>query len=403
LKLNSIKYTLNLIFSDMYARLLRPLFCKSYPIKCVPVSCGPVLNISYSRLPNNFLEFVKNKCESHNYVNPDLDLKFDSLVKRLSDHEDLSLMISDKFTDKELVEAAEIELLDVESDLDSLVEEISDLVVPPEKYDGENAVLEVVAGAGGLEAAVFADELLQLYLGYAQYLGYQTQLTECVSQNVLHGTRAINKAVVHVEGEGVFSSLKYETGVHRVQRVPVTGSKNDRLHTSTCSLCVLPAPRNIKVKLGIKDSSLKWEFMRARGAGGQGVNTTDSAVRLTHLPSGTVVESQEERSQERNKSTALRKLEEILYTKQFDQEQAEVLRSRKGQVGNMDRNEKIRTYNFNRHSISDHRITQSRTVPNIATWFNGQYGYDLLDEFKSHLREQEKKSKLLDYLEDFKA
>ena len=147
-------------------------------------------------------------------------------------------------------------------------------------------------------------------------------------------------------GSQVFRLLKFESGVHRVQRVPVTGTKADRLQTSTCSVAVLPEPRNIAVKL--QDRDLKWEFMRASGAGGQGVNTADSAVRLTHLPSGTVVESQEERAQAQNKKRARKKLETILYQQEWEADQMKLSSSRKLQIGNMNRNEKIRTYNFNR-------------------------------------------------------
>lgn len=180
----------------------------------------------------------------------------------------------------------------------------------------------------------------------------------------------------------------------RVQRVPITGTRNDRVQTSTCSVAVLPAPRNIEIKLGMKDPSLKWEFMRAKGAGGQGVNTTDSAVRLTHLPTNTVVESQEERSQATNRNTAMKKMKSILYRNEFSAEQAQVTKDRQRQVGNMDRNEKIRTYNFHRHSVTDHRLSQTRTVPGISDWFGGQFGFDILDQFSGQLRGQSRSERL---------
>ena len=215
-------------------------------------------------------------------------------------------------------------------------------------------MLEVVPGAGGQEASLFAEEIFNFYLNYCQTRGCEVEVVELTKTKVTSSktltSTGIVKGVARVVSDSlpVFRLLKFESGVHRVQRVPVTGTKADRLQTSTCSIAVLPEPRDIRVEVGERD--LKWEFMRASGAGGQGVNTADSAVRLTHLPSGTVVESQEERAQAQNKKRALKKLENILYKVQWEAEQRKVASSRKLQVGNMNRNEKIRTYNFNRFS-----------------------------------------------------
>ena len=213
-------------------------------------------------------------------------------------------------------------------------------------------MLEVVPGAGGQEASLFAEEIFNFYLNYCQTRGCEVEVVELTKTKVTSSktltSTGIVKGVARVVSDSlpVFRLLKFESGVHRVQRVPVTGTKADRLQTSTCSIAVLPEPRDIRVEVGERD--LKWEFMRASGAGGQGVNTADSAVRLTHLPSGTVVESQEERAQAQNKKRALKKLENILYKVQWEADQRKVASSRKLQVGNMNRNEKIRTYNFNR-------------------------------------------------------
>ena len=215
-------------------------------------------------------------------------------------------------------------------------------------------MLEVVPGAGGQEASLFAVEIFNFYLNYCQTRGCEVEVVELTKTKVTSSktltSTGIVKGVARVVSDSlpVFRLLKFESGVHRVQRVPVTGTKADRLQTSTCSIAVLPEPRDIRVEVGERD--LKWEFMRASGAGGQGVNTADSAVRLTHLPSGTVVESQEERAQAQNKKRALKKLENILYKVQWEAGQRKVASSRKLQVGNMNRNEKIRTYNFNRFS-----------------------------------------------------
>ena len=214
-------------------------------------------------------------------------------------------------------------------------------------------MLEVVPGAGGQEASLFAEEIFNLYINYCQDLGCQVEVVEMTKNTVSKTSKVVTstgivKGVARVisDSQPVFRLLKFESGVHRVQRVPVTGTKADRLQTSTCSVAVLPEPRDISVQLSERD--LKWEFMRASGAGGQGVNTTDSAVRPTHLPSNTVVESQEERTQMLNKKRALKKMEKILYQQQWEADQKKVSSSRKLQVGNMNRNEKIRTYNFNR-------------------------------------------------------
>ena len=215
-------------------------------------------------------------------------------------------------------------------------------------------MLEVVPGAGGQEASLFAEEIFNFYLNYCQTRGCEVEVVELTKTKVTSSktltSTGIVKGVARVVSDSlpVFRLLKFESGVHRVQRVPVTGTKADRLQTSTCSIAVLPEPRDIRVE--VRDRDLKWEFMRASGAGGQGVNTADSAVRLTHLPSGTVVESQEERAQAQNKKRALKKLENILYKVQWEADQRKVASSRKLQVGNMNRNEKIRTYNFNRFS-----------------------------------------------------
>ena len=215
-------------------------------------------------------------------------------------------------------------------------------------------MLEVVPGAGGQEASLFAEEIFHFYINYCQSRGCEVEVVELTKTKVTSSktltSTGIVKGVARVVSDSlpVFRLLKFESGVHRVQRVPVTGTKADRLQTSTCSMAVLPEPRDIRVEVSERD--LKWEFMRASGAGGQGVNTADSAVRLTHLPSSTVVESQEERAQAQNKKRALKKLQNILYTAQWEADQKKVSSSRKLQVGNMNRNEKIRTYNFNRLS-----------------------------------------------------
>jgi len=324
---------------------------------------------------------------------------FTRLKTKLAEHKELGLMINS--SDKELSEMAVADVKVVEDDIEELFEEITDQLVPPEEHDNENALIEVVPGAGGQEASLFAEEIFNFYLGYCENQGCQVEVVEFVKNTVSKNTKVVSntgiiKAVARVLAEGgtnqVFRLLKFESGVHRVQRVPVTGSKADRLQTSTCSVAVLPEPRSINIEINEKD--LKWEFMRSSGAGGQGVNTADSAVRLTHLPTNLVVESQEERAQHQNKKRALKKLKTLMFQRDWGKQQEKTASSRKLQMGNMNRNEKIRTYNFNRHMISEHRLSQSITVPNIQEWLSGNMGFDVLNKYREGLELMDRRDRL---------
>eukprot|EP00092_Neocalanus_flemingeri_P016781 GFUD01018150.1.p1 GENE.GFUD01018150.1~~GFUD01018150.1.p1 ORF type:complete len:386 (+),score=116.97 GFUD01018150.1:68-1225(+) len=343
------------------------------------------------RLPPNFVSYLDNFSKDFNNQNNSIVNSFEELKGKLAEHAELETMKKNT-TDNEFVEMAAADMEDVSEDIEELVEEISFKLVPSEKHDDENALIEVVPGAGGQEASLFAEEIFNLYLGYCEIQGCKVEMVEVVKNIVSKNTKVVSntgiiKGVARVLAEGgtnqVFRLLKFESGVHRVQRVPVTGSKADRLQTSTCSVAVLPEPRTVVIEISEKD--LKWEFMRAGGAGGQGVNTADSAVRLTHLPTNTAVESQEERAQAQNKQRAMKKLRSLLFQQEWGREQMKVATSRKLQVGTMNRNEKIRTYNFNRHMVTDHRLSQSRTVPSIQQWFMGGLGYDILKGFREEL------------------
>jgi len=363
--------------------------------------CSPVFSLckrSY-RLPPNFVQYLDKYSQDYNNKDSIVVERFEVLKTNLAEFDELENM--KKSSDKELAEMAASDMEAVGETIEDLVDEITYQLVPPEKHDDENALIEVVPGAGGQEASMFAEEIFNFYLGYCESQGCQVEVVEYLKNSVNKSTKVVSntgivKGVARVLAEGgtnqVFRLLKFESGVHRVQRVPVTGSKSDRLHTSTCSVAVLPEPRTVNIVLSEKD--LKWEFMRASGAGGQGVNTADSAVRLTHIPTNMVVESQEERAQAQNKQNAMKKLKSLMYQQEWGREQQKVATSRKLQVGSMNRNEKIRTYNFHRHMISDHRVSQSTTVPSIQQWLGGSLGYDLLDRLREELEQLDRTDRL---------
>lgn len=284
----------------------------------------------------------------------------------------------------ELYSIAEEECAQIVTKIRGLLKTSSKFLDAMNKYDAQDAYMEVTAGAGGLEAGVFAGEILQLYLGYINSMGFEHEIVEWedipVSSALKQSSaRPTARTKISVMGNNVFGTLKYECGVHRVQRVPVTGTKSDRLQTSTCSVSVYPKPNDEAITIDPKD--IKMESMRSSGKGGQHVNTTDSACRLTHLPTGTSVKCQEERSLEQNRRKAMEYLKSALYNQQYESELAAVSKARKSQIGNMNRNEKIRSYNFNRNQITDHRISEIRQVANLTQFLRGAYGYEILSDF----------------------
>ncbi len=252
-------------------------------------------------------------------------------------------------TDPELGELARAELPELEEQLAKIEEELSVLLLPKDPNDDRNTLLEVRAGTGGEEAALFAADLLRMYSRYAERRGWRVEILSTSEASA----GGIKEAVALVTGDRVFSSLKHEAGVHRVQRVPSTEAQG-RIHTSTATVAVLPEADDVDVQIDDKD--LRFDIAAAGGPGGQGVNTTNSAVQVTHLPTGMIVKCQDERSQLKNKSRALK----ILRSRLLDleqQKQAESLRDeRRTMVGGAERSEKIRTYNFPQNRLSDHRI-----------------------------------------------
>ena len=282
--------------------------------------------------------------------------------------------------DKELRELAEEEIERINEELKKVEEELQYHLIPKDPNDSKNVILEIRAGAGGEEAALFAADLFRMYQKYAEEKGWKVTV---LSSNKT-GLGGYKEIIALIEGEGVYSRLKYESGVHRVQRVPITES-GGRIHTSTATVAVLPEADEMEIKINPQD--LKIETFRASGAGGQYVNTTETAVRITHIPTGIVVQCQDERSQFQNKQRALK----ILYAKLKDyyerKRQEEIAKERKEQVGTGDRSEKIRTYNFLQNRVTDHRI--NLTLYKLQDILEGK-----LDEIIDALRAKELEEKL---------
>ncbi len=290
-----------------------------------------------------------------------------------------------KGDDEELKTLVKEDLPGLKEKKASLEEKLKLLLLPRDANDQRSVLLEIRAGTGGDEATLFAADLFRMYARYAEKQGWRV---EVVSTSPSGGLGGFKEIIALIEGEGVYSRLKYESGVHRVQRVPVTEAQG-RIHTSAVTVAIMPEAEEVEVEIDPKD--IRIDVFHSSGHGGQSVNTTDSAVRITHLPTGIVVSCQDEKSQHKNKAKAMKVLRARLLDQMVSKQNEELARMRKSQVGSGDRSERIRTYNFPQGRVTDHRI--NLTVYNLEEFLDGEIG-EMVDALIAHYQAEALKSSM---------
>lgn len=325
---------------------------------------------------NDNKEYVK-LAKEHKNLEPIVE-KYDEYKKVSDDLKDAEEMVN--LESGEMKEFLENEILESKEKIKNLEEEIKILLLPKDENDDKNVIIEIRSGAGGDEAALFASEIMRMYMKYAERKHYKVEIYE-LNDTELGG---VKEATFKISGNGVYSRFKFESGVHRVQRVPDTETQG-RVHTSTITVAVLPEAQDVDVNLDEKD--LKIDTCRASGAGGQHINKTESAIRVTHIPTGIVVYCQDQRSQVQNKETALAILKTKLYDKYKTEQDEKYAENRRTQIGSGDRSERIRTYNYPQGRLTDHRI--NFTVYALTEFLNGD-----MDELIDALTIADQKAKL---------
>ena len=314
--------------------------------------------------------------------------EMEPIVKEYKHYKDMKQELEDSKEifemedDEELREMAREEIKELEAGIEKSQEELKILLLPKDPNDEKNVILEVRAGTGGDEAALFGGDLMRMYLRYAERRRWKTEIIDLNDT----GIGGVKEAVIMIKGKGAYSRLKFESGVHRVQRVPETESSG-RIHTSAASIAVLPEVDDVEVKIDPND--VRVDVYRASGNGGQCVNTTDSAVRLTHIPTGLVVTCQDEKSQIKNKDKAFKVLKARLYDLMLQEQNDKISAERRSQVGSGDRSERIRTYNFPQGRVTDHRINV--TIYKLENFLDGDLD-EIIDALITHDQAEKMKS-----------